>query len=177
LLPDADDVAGRIAKACDPQVTFGVSGLHDSSAVSGNLVEDLVQIRDVDVRSDASVSRYLKISAPMTDDMARAVGEASLLPITTYNPAEDLAIELRGLDAVSRRDFEIRHRSIPEGRRRQLLLIGHNLTIPHHIAIGYGMSISILRRQPVGHNPALPETRTTELPTKPDQGLPFAADR
>jgi hypothetical protein len=113
----------------------------------------------------------------MTDDMARAVGEASLLPITTYNPAEDLAIELRGLDAVSRRDFEIRHRSIPEGRRRQLLLIGHNLTIPHHIAIGYGMSISILRRQPVGHNPALPETRTTELPTQPDEGHPFATDR
>jgi hypothetical protein len=147
LLPDADDVAGRIAKACDPQVTFGISALHDSSAVSGNLVEDLVQIRDVDVRPNASVSRYLKISAPMTDDMARAVGEASLLPITTYNPAEDLAIELRGLDAVSRRDFEIRHRSIPEGRRRQLLLIGHNLTIPRHIAIGYGVSISILRRQ------------------------------
>ena len=45
------------------------------------------------------------------------------------------------------RDFEIRHRSIPEGRRRHLLLIGHNLTIPCHIAIGYGVSISILRRQ------------------------------
>ena len=57
------------------------------------------------------------------------------------------------------RDFEIRHRSIPEGRRRHLLLIGHNLTIPCHIAIGYGVSISILRRQPVGHNPALPERR------------------
>jgi hypothetical protein len=66
LLPDADDVAGRIAEACYPQVTFGVSRLHHSSAVSSNLVEDLAQIRDVDVRSDASVFRYLKISAPMT---------------------------------------------------------------------------------------------------------------
>jgi len=104
--------------------------------VSGNLVEDLVQIRDVDVRSDASVSRYLKIGAPMPDDVTRAVGEASWLRIATNNPAEDLAIELRGLRAVSCRDFEIRHRSIPEGRRRHLRVIGHNLTIPRHTAIG-----------------------------------------
>jgi hypothetical protein len=141
--------------------------------VSGNLVEDLVQIRDIDVRPDASVSRYLKLSAPMTDDMARAVGEACLLPITTYNPAEDLAIELRGLDAVSRRDFEIRHRSIPEGRRRQLLLISHTLTIPRHITIGYGVSISILRRQPVGHNPAFAgdEDNRTSNPARPGPSI------
>ena len=140
MLPDTDDVAGRIAKACDPQVPFGVSRLHNSSTVSGNLVEDLVQIQDIDVRSDALVSRYLKISAPVPDDVARAVGEASLLRISTDNPAEDLAIELRGLGAVSRGDFEIGHCSIPEGRRRHLLATGHNLTISRHVAIGEGPS-------------------------------------
>ena len=93
MLPDPDDVAGRIAEACYPQVTFGVSRLHHSSAVSGNLVEDLAQIRDVDVGSDALVSRYLKITAPVPDHVARTVGEASLLGITTDGPAEDLAIE------------------------------------------------------------------------------------
>ena len=109
LLPEAQDVARRIAECRDLEVALQVWSAHDLTSVGSDALDDLVDTLDVDEEEQAGLTRDCLVGHPRATDVSAAVVEGGPLAVVIANgPSEDGLIEARGLVHIIRGDVQVR---------------------------------------------------------------------
>src|ERR1700736_5179266 len=113
-LPDAEPVTGGVRERRDPEIAFRIRCRGDLASVLGDLLEDIGDLLDVDIRGRASLARNGQVLHEVPDDVTGAILEARIRSAFVDVPTEDGPIERGRPVGVRSRHPEVGDPSVPE---------------------------------------------------------------